>query len=99
MNLMSEYQLERYGIGIIKTSSGKFLSDHLGNRFPLHVVNSYYVIPVGRYDSSGRLHTTTFIVDGGSPFHIVSAADSARIGFEPGGGNMSVSGLALSPTL
>ena len=98
MNLMSEYQLERYGIGIIKTSSGKFLSDHHGNRFPLHVVNSKYVIPVGRYDSSGRLHTTTFIVDGGSPFHIVSAADSARIGFEPGGGNMSVSGFGGSTT-
>jgi hypothetical protein len=42
MNLMSEYQLERYGIGIIKTSSGKFLSDHHGTRFPLHVINSKY---------------------------------------------------------
>ena len=98
MNLMSEYQLERYGIGIIKTSSGKFLSDHHGTRFPLHVINSKYVIPVGRYDSSGRLHTTTFIVDGGSPFHIVSTADADRIGFEPGGGHLSVSGFGGSTT-
>ena len=92
-NLLSEYQLERYGIGIVKLAGGKFLRDHAGRRFPLRVVNSKYVIPVGRYDSSGTLRTATFIVDGGSPFHIVSSADADRIGFQPGGGNLSVSGF------
>ena len=96
LNLISEYQLERYGIGIVKTNTAKFLCDRDGTQFPLHVVNSKYVIPVGRYSSSGRFHTATFIVDGGSPFHIVSAADSARIGFQPGGGNVCVSGFGGS---
>ena len=97
-NLLSEYQLERYGIGIVKLAGGKFLCDHTGRRFPLRVVNSKYVIPVGRYDSYGTLRTVTFIVDSGSPFHIVSSADADRIGFQPGGGNLSVSGFGGSAT-
>ena len=32
-NLLSEYQLERYGIGIVKLAGGKFLRDHAGRRF------------------------------------------------------------------
>ena len=53
-----EYQLERYGTGIVKLADGNFLCDRAGHRFPLRVVNSNskYTISVGRYDSSGTLH-------------------------------------------
>ena len=57
------------------------LTDRSGEHYPFRVVNTKFIITIGKYDNAGTLQTVDFIIDGACPFNIISE-DNAEFGFD-----------------
>ena len=83
INILSEHQLMSHGVDIIKKCDGSLvLSDRSDRQYPFRVVNTKFVITVGKYDNAGTLQTVDFIIDGACPFNIISEDNARKFGFD-----------------
>ena len=83
LNILSEHQLMLHGIDIIKKCDGSLvLTDRSGRHYPFRVVNTKFIITIGKYDNAGTLQTVDFIIDGACPFNIISEDNARKFGFD-----------------
>ena len=98
-NLLSEYQLLRYGISVLKVASKGglqlYLQDIKGRKFPIDSAGSQFRIGAHTYLADGTFAEADFILDGGAFGHVLSAKDAAAMG--GGRGTECVSVGSFSP--
>ena len=98
-NLLSEYQLLRYGISVLKVASKNglqlYLQDIKGRKFPIDSTGNQFRIRARTYLTDGTFAEADFILDGGAFGHVLSAKDAAAMG--GGRGTECVSVGSFSP--
>jgi hypothetical protein len=97
-NLLSEHQLLRHGISVVKVSGGAlYLEDAAGVRYPISTSGTQFIVDVAhRTRASGSLQPRRFILDGGCFSYVVGSSDAGVLA--AGGGSQCVSvGLDFTP--
>ena len=98
-NLLSEYQLLRYGISVLKVASKDSLQlclqDAKGRKFPINSAGTQFRIKARTYLADETFAEADFILDGGAFGHVLSAKDAAAMG--GGRGTECVSVGSFSP--
>ena len=83
-NLLSEYQLLRYGISVLKVASKDSLQlclqDAKGRKFPINSAGTQFRIKARTYLADETFAEADFILDGGAFGHVLSAKDAAAMG-------------------
>ena len=96
-NLLSEHQLLRHGISVVKVSGGAlYLEDAAGVRFPITTSGTQFIVYVAhRIVTSGSPQPRPFILDGGCFSHVVGSSDAGVLA--AGGGSQCVSVGSFTP--
>ena len=97
--MLSEYQLLRYGISVLKVASKNslqlYLQDAKGRKFPINSAGTQFRIKARTYLADEIFAEADFILDGGAFGHVLSAKDAAAMG--GGRGTECVSVGSFSP--
>ena len=90
-NLLSESQLYRFGVSVVKSSreedAGLYLEDIAGQRFPFRMEGNHFRVDVG-FAKGGKVESASFIIDGGCPHHLIKSEDAERL--QGGSGDMEL---------
>jgi hypothetical protein len=99
-NLLSEYQLLKYGLSVHKVAGGElYLSDQDGMKYPIRVSGTQFMIRVHHrealVDRGGSDPGIDFIIDSGAFGHIMRLDDANKL--RGGGGTQCVSVGSFAP--